>query len=184
MVYFLRTLRQACGLKIEEDVDHCAVTLPDLSAVALDFDPKQQHDATVPTSIQVNLKVALPASVKWLGRDKNDIIHPQVTVELFEWLAVYRLEARVYANLEARVYANLWSCMPSRCVNRVLQTSQKSLDMEWRQLFVLAIWWWHTKPREQIPMVVMQEICNLLPQVLHHRMIFGVSRRRKMGVCV
>ena len=133
-----------CGLKIEEDVDHCAVALPDLSAVALDFNPKQQHDATVPASVQVNLKVTLPARVKWLGRHKKDIIHPQVLVELFEWLAVYILTSSVIlvSYFEARVHANLWSCMHRRCVRRSLQCSQKFLDLEWKQLFVLAIWWW------------------------------------------
>ena len=121
-----------CGLKIEEDVDHCAVTLPDLSAIALDFDPKQQHNATVPASVQVNLKVALPASVKWLGRDKKDIIHPQVTVKPFEWLAVYKLTSSVIllSYLEARIHANLWSRLP--CILRFFQSSQKCLDVEGR----------------------------------------------------
>jgi hypothetical protein len=32
------------GFKIEQDVDHRAVTLPDLPAVAFDFNPKQEQD--------------------------------------------------------------------------------------------------------------------------------------------
>ena len=41
-------------LKIEEDADHRVVTLPDLVAVTLHFDPEQQHHATVPGDIQVD----------------------------------------------------------------------------------------------------------------------------------
>ena len=51
-------------LKIEEDVDHRAVTLPDLAAVTLYFDPEKQHHATIPAGIQVDLKVVLSACTK------------------------------------------------------------------------------------------------------------------------
>ena len=123
------------------DVDHHATALPDLAAVTLYFDPEQQHQATVPAGIQVELEVALSACIKWKGRDEKDIIHPQVIVELFERLAVNKLSSRVilmsYLEARARVHTNLRPFLP--CVLRLLQSSQKFLDVEGRQLFVLSI---------------------------------------------
>ena len=46
-------------LEIEADVDHCTVTLLDLAVVALHSDPEQQHHATVPAGVQVDLEVGV-----------------------------------------------------------------------------------------------------------------------------
>ena len=101
-------------LEIKEDVDHCAVALPDLAAVTLHFDPEQQQYASVPAGIQVDLEVALPACIKRGRGDKKDVIHPQVFVEFFERLAVNKLSSRVIlvSDLQARVHTNLWPLPP------------------------------------------------------------------------
>ena len=102
-------------LEIKEDVDHCAVALPELAAaVTLHFDPKQQQYASVPAGIQVDIEVALPACIKRGRGYKKDVIHPQVLVEFFERLAVNKLSSRVIlvSDLQARVHTNLWPLPP------------------------------------------------------------------------
>ena len=101
-------------LEIKEDVDHCAVALPELAAVTLHFDPEQQQYASVPAGIQVDLEVALPACIKRGRGDKKDVIHPQWIVEFFERLAVNKLSSRVIlvSDLQARVHTNLWPPPP------------------------------------------------------------------------
>ena len=62
-------------------------------------------------------------------------------MELFERLAVNELSSRVFlmSCLEARVHTNLLPFL--LCVLRLLQFSQKLLDLEGRQLIVYSIWW-------------------------------------------
>ena len=78
-------------LQVEQDVNHRAVALPELAAVVLHRHSEQQHHGAVPAAVQVRLEVAPPASVEGRGRDEEDLIHPQVGVELFERLAVHEL---------------------------------------------------------------------------------------------
>ena len=94
-------------LEIKEDVDHCAVALPELAAVTLHFDPEQQQYASVPAGIQVDPEVALPACIKRGRGDKKN-------VEFFERLAVNILSSRVIlvSDFEARVHTNLWPFQP------------------------------------------------------------------------
>jgi hypothetical protein len=130
------------------------------------------------------IQVSTVCPVEWLcqWRDEKDIIYPQQIMEHFEGPTVNKLSSSIISvsYLESRKHTNLWSGM--LCILRSFQSLRKSLGMEGslRYLLVSAIYSWQTKSQEQISMVKMQEMGNLRPKVLQHRMILDV----RWGLCL
>ena len=61
---------------IEEDIDHRALHITDLTAVRPELHLEQQRHATIPCIVEGQFKVPEVASVERPWRDEEDVIHP------------------------------------------------------------------------------------------------------------
>ena len=61
---------------VEEDIDHRALHITDLTVVRPELHLEHQRHATIPCFVEGQFKVPAAASVKRPGWDEEDVIHP------------------------------------------------------------------------------------------------------------